>query len=76
MEQTPEFLKRVLERGAGDQESLVGVEVDESLVKERVVVLQPVGFVYRQITPFQTLQNADGRLIKGRFVELCRLNWK
>ena len=55
MEQTPEFLERVLERGAGDQESLVGVEVDERLVKERVVVLQPVCFVNRQITPFQVL---------------------
>ena len=38
MEKTPEFLERVLEGRARDEKALIRVEVDESLVKKRIVV--------------------------------------
>ena len=41
----PELLERVLQRRAGDEQPMVGVELDERLVEERVFVLEPVRLV-------------------------------
>ena len=56
MQQGPELLQRVLQRRPGDQEPVVGLEVDHGLVEERVVVLQSVRLVHADEGPVHIAQ--------------------
>ena len=55
MEKTPEFFEGVLQRGAGDEEPLIRVKLDQSLVQERIVVFQSMRLVHGQVRPFDAL---------------------
>ena len=42
MKESPELFHGVLEGCAGDEDLVVGVELDQGLVQQRLVVLQPI----------------------------------
>ena len=56
VQQSPQFLERVLQRRAGHQQPVVGVEVLQTLVQQRVVVLEPMSLVNNQAGPVQVSQ--------------------
>ena len=66
VQKTPELLEAVLQRGACNEHSEVGVELHEGLVQERVIVLEPVSLVHHQYGPRQTAQ--EGLVLEHNFV--------
>ena len=43
VQESPQFLQRVLQRCPGDQDAVVRAELHEGTVEERVVILEPCG---------------------------------
>lgn len=46
MQQGPELLERILEGCAGDEQPVVGLEVDQCFVQQGVIVLQAMSFIH------------------------------
>lgn len=46
MKQGPELFEWILKWGAGDQQPVVGLEVYQRFVQQRVVIFQPMGFIH------------------------------
>ena len=55
VKKTPEFFEGVLQRCAGNEESLIRVELYQSLVQQRIVIFQPMRLVHGQVRPFDAL---------------------
>src|SRR5207248_1118035 len=56
MKQGPQLLEGVLQRGAGDEEAMVGVEFEERFVQEGIVVLETMCLVNRKHGPVHIVQ--------------------
>ena len=62
VEQGPQLLQGVLQRGAGDENLVVRIEGEEGLIEEGLFVLEPVGLVNHEDGPGQ---GAQLRLVLG-----------
>lgn len=56
VKQRPQFLERILQRRSSDEHPVVGVEIHQNLVQQRIVVLQSVSLVDTQNGPAQCIK--------------------